>query len=221
MLGGFLKQMNDTLQYNRDLLGKRKSARELYKEEIKSRTSTYDHVVLEQVRERVAKKLRRNHTEEILARVVAVVLLGGVVTGLIWTVSFISAGRKIKNETPVVNEFFTTIDYKQSDGRILRSEHYPSGARAAETFFKHGLRHQNSESYYESGEQFRSALYYHDTLVTEVFLFKSGDTITNFPPVDERKIMIVNLTDAKRRKRIKFRMFDNKIVPGSYTEVPF
>jgi hypothetical protein len=37
MGGGFLRQMNETLKYNRDLLGRKKTSKEKYAEDVKDR----------------------------------------------------------------------------------------------------------------------------------------------------------------------------------------
>jgi hypothetical protein len=69
MLGGFLKQMNDSMQQNRRLLrksdkSKSKQVREAYNEEIKRQASRYDHVDVEALKERVRKKVSRNIIQE-------------------------------------------------------------------------------------------------------------------------------------------------------------
>ena len=57
IVGGFLKLMNDTLLYNRDILGKRKSTRELYKDEIRKTGSRSEYQDLGTVRQRVAERI--------------------------------------------------------------------------------------------------------------------------------------------------------------------
>src|SRR5688572_14880509 len=83
---GALKQMSDTFKYNRDLLGRKKSIREIYREEIKKRGTTSDQQNLEYVRERVSKALLRNRTAEVLAKAAAIVTFLGLVIGIIWAI---------------------------------------------------------------------------------------------------------------------------------------
>lgn len=52
---GSLKQMNDTLKYNREILPKRKSAREVYHDEVKKSLSSGDRADLEMIRIRTGK----------------------------------------------------------------------------------------------------------------------------------------------------------------------
>lgn len=86
---------------------------------------------------------------------------------------------------------------------------------------KNGLKHQNSESYYPSGEQFRSALYYYDTLVREVYFFKDGDTIKNFPRVDNHKVYQIKLPRPNKKRTVEFYFFDGKIIQETYREYPY
>lgn len=215
---GVLKQMNDTFKHNRNLLGKKKSAREIYKEEIKKRGTTADKQNLEFVRLRVAKALRRNRSQELLARLIAVLTLVALVPGIIWV--FINIDFTIPKKTKYENKaaLFSIIIYEHENGLKLKTDYYHGGPKASETFLKDGMRHQNSESYYESGEQFRSALYYYDTLVTDVYFYKSGDTIQNFPAKYDQEVYQITLHDKARGKKIQFDFYDGKIIQGTYME---
>jgi hypothetical protein len=219
MLGdGFLKQMGDTLKYNRELLGKKKSAREVYKEEVKQRKLTYESYDLNEVRARVEKRLKRNKWNEFANRTIANVLLLAIGYGIYWAIqSWAYFG--ITEKKPIDGtQFFKTVVYHQSKGIDLRVDFFHRGPKASETFFKDGLRHQNSESYYESGEQFRSALYYRDTLVTELYLFKSGDTIKNFPMLTDKLVHRIKVQDPKKKATVEFDFYDGKIIPDTYKE---
>ncbi|MCB0490453.1 MAG: hypothetical protein KDC99_18390, partial [Cyclobacteriaceae bacterium] len=81
---GVLKQMSDTFKYNRSLLGKKKTAREAYKEEIRRRGTDFNNVDVKALRTRVAKSLMRNRTQEVLSRLFAGLLLASFVGGMIW-----------------------------------------------------------------------------------------------------------------------------------------
>lgn len=216
MMGGFgsLKQMSDTFKYNRDLLGKKKTARERQKDEIRIRSSTYENVNIDYVKARVSAKLKRNKTQEIISAFLAVALLLIVVGGVVWI--FFSVDST-KNVEPSL-QFFNTIDYRQSNGLVLRTDYYVGGPKAAETTMKDGLKHQNSESFYSTGEQFRSASYYYDTLVREFYFFKNGDTIKNFPMIPDSVVARVTLRDVKHERKIEFDFIDGKIILGTYRE---
>ena len=220
MLGGFgsLKQMSDSFKYNRDLLGKKKTARERQVEEIRLKSSTYENANFDYVKARVSNKLKRNRTQEIVSATVSVMLIGCVVSGAVW-IAFSAEEEPPSNKEEPRLEFFNTITYKQEgEGLYLRTDYYPKGPKAAETTMKNGMRHQNSESYYPSGEQFRSALYYYDTLVREFYFYKNGDTIKNFPVVADTIVARITLRVLKRHKKIEFDIIDGKIIAGTYKE---
>jgi hypothetical protein len=213
---GALKQMNDTFKYNRDLLGKKKAALERQRDEIRVRPSTYENVNLDYVKARISAKLKRNKTQEMISAFVAVFFLLTIIGGVIWIALSIDFSRK--NEPSTSRAFFHTITYKQSNGLYLRTEYFVGGPKASETMIKDGMKHQNSESFYETGEQFRSALYYYDTLVREVYFYKTGDTIKGFPVVPDTVVAHITLRYAKRHKKIEFDFIDGKIVGATYQE---
>jgi antitoxin component YwqK of YwqJK toxin-antitoxin module len=215
---GVLKQMSDTFKYNRDLLGKKKALKEIYKDEIMKRPTTSENQDLELVRLRVEGALRRNRTHELFAKVVAVLSLSALLGGIVWAsiaIDFTPAKRKKYEDK---SKLFRTKMYDHSKELKLKADYFPGGPKASETLIKDGLRHQNSESYYESGEQFRSALYYYDTLVNDIYFYKSGDTIRNFPAVYDQEVHRITLHDNTGRKKIEFDLYDGKIIQGTYME---
>jgi antitoxin component YwqK of YwqJK toxin-antitoxin module len=215
---GFLKQMNDTIRHNRDLLGKKRSARELYKDEVRIRTTPIDHQNLEFLRARVEEKLKRNKSQELVVAITSIFFVALLSIALIWSfVSFDFTGKQ-KTSSSGTPELYRTFIYNQSNGLGIKTEYFIYGTKASETYLKNGLKHQNSESYYETGEQFRSALYYYDTLITEVYLFKSGDTIKNFPVIQDLKIHHIQATNERLKLHVEFDIYDGKVIKGSYRE---
>jgi hypothetical protein len=216
---GSFKQMSDSFWYNRSLLGKRKSAREIYKEEIKRRDGKYENQNIEDIRIRIANRLRRNRVQEIFGRVTVILILVLVISGTVWIISNIDFTWKKKGRYDNKSGLFKTIIYKQSNGLDLKTDYFIHGPKAAETFLKDGMKHQNSESYYESGQHFRSALYFNDTLITEIYFFKTGDTIKNFPTIIDKDVHRIRLIDKPRSKNIEFDFFEGKIIQGTYKEI--
>lgn len=219
---GFLKQMNDSIRYNKEILGKKKSVQEVQKDKIKNQTLTFSKESLEFVRSRVSSALHRNKTAEIISRCFTLTLAGLVILLLVggsWVLisklSFITPA-KYANKSAL----FTTVEYNQGDNTIHKIDYYPKGSKAAETFLKNGLKHQNSESYYQTGEQFRSALYYYDTLVTEVYFFKNGDTIKNFPLIADSEAHHIKAVNKSNSTEIQFDFYDGKIIHNTYREIP-
>lgn len=226
-MGGFLKQMNDTMQQNRRLLrksdkSKSKQVREAYNEEIKRQASRYDHVDVEALKERVRKRVQRNIVQEKLIKETALTFVVVFIIGV--TGVIISFDFNVKKKLPFgdTSTLFKTEEYPDEKiGYKRKVEYYHNGPKAAESLIKNGLKHQNSESYYPSGEQFRSALYYYDTLVREVYFFKDGDTIKNFPIVDHHKVYQIKLPRPNKKRTVEFYFFDGKIIQETYREYPY
>lgn len=216
---GVLKQMSDTFKYNRSLLGKKKSVRQIYKDEIKKRGTTLQNVNVTELRSRIAKKLKRNRTQEILTRLIAGTLLLAFFLVIVWAIVSFDFTWKKEGKYDNKSALFTTILYKQPNGLILKKDFYKRGPKAAVTFLKDGLKHQNAESFYESGEQFRSALYFYDTLVKDLYFFKSGDTIKHFPTFNDTVVYRVSLVDSTRQLKVEFDFFDGKIIQDTYKEL--
>lgn len=227
MMGGFLKQMNDTMQQNRRLLrksdkSKSKQVREAYNEEIKRQALRYEHVDVDALKERVRKKVHRNIIQEKIIKTIALTVLATFVVAVIWVI--ISFDFTVKKKSPFTDSqslFKTEIHPHDQAGYSLKVDYYHHGPKAAESLIKNGLKHQNSESYYPSGEQFRSALYYYDTLVREVYFFKDGDTIKNFPIVDHHKVYQIKLPRPNKKRTVEFYFFDGKIIQETYREFPY
>jgi hypothetical protein len=229
LAGGFgsLKQMNDTIKQNRRLLkgtekNKSKQVREAYREEIKKISSRYENVDLEELKKRVRKKLERNIKLELIHRAFGIGILITLISGVIWVI--LSFDFTVKKPSPYsdTSKLFNTQVFPHENSEYeLRIDFYHHGSKAAESLIKNGLKHQNSESYYPSGEQFRSALYYYDTLVREVYFFKDGDTIKNFPAVDHHKVYQIKLAQPDKKRTIEFYFFDGKIIQDTYREYPY
>ncbi|NBP67311.1 MAG: hypothetical protein EBU52_01065 [Cytophagia bacterium] len=215
---GFLKQMNDTIKYNRDILGKKRSVRDIYKDEILNRDTTYNKEALNSVRERVSIALKRNRKKEFLSRVVTLTILLLIVLGLIWVFVKPDIKEERKGKYDDKSKLYNTVMYDISGTVKLKRDYFIRGSKAADTYLKDGRKHQNSESYYESGEQFRSALYFYDTLLTDIYFYKTGDTISNFPVLDNNKVHRLKLLNKTRTKEIEFDFFDGKIIQGTYQE---
>jgi len=204
--------MNDSIKYNRDLRGKRKSLKEIYEQEIKNTSGEYNH---EDVKERVTRHLARQRKFSIISRITAISLMAIIGLGVYFTVqAFKKAPEKQKSSTP---SYFKTVFYDMPNNEQLKVDYYKYGPKAAETRYKNGLKHQNSESYYSTGEQFRSALYFKGSLIIDLYLFKDGDTIKNFPNVSFHEVHHIELTKQDSTE-ISFDFLDGKIIYGTYHE---
>jgi hypothetical protein len=215
---GVLKHMIDVTRYNRDLLGKKKTPKELYRDELRRKSIGNSNQDINQLQNRIAQKLERNTTEEFIVRLIAVTLLAGLIIGTLWVIPLIDFSVKTKPIVEDKKQLFTTFTATQPNGLELQTDYYHHGTKAADTFYKNGRKHQHSESYYETGEQFRSALYYYDSLITEVYFYKTGDTIPDFPVIRDDNIHKISLLTKDKSKRIEFEFYDGKILKGTYKE---
>lgn len=219
MIGfGTLKQMNDTLKQNRAMLGKRKSLRELYKEEVKNRISTHENIDLAALRLRVTERQKRNLIQEAFVKVIVVLVVAGLVVGGIWIALSIDFSVKVEHPTVRGKDLFGQTLTLLPDSIIHKIEYFNDGPKAAEGYLINGRKHQNHESYYSTGEQFRSALYYNDTIVVDYYFYKWGDTIRNFPYVSDTVIKHITLTVPEKSLVVEFDIYDGKTVIGTYKE---
>ena len=217
---GFLRQMNDTIRYNRELLGKKKTLAEINKDHTRNKPQQADSKSLAYLRENVRKAIERNPLQERIIGMIGGMLLAILIVACIWFISQADfmVTKKGKHADP--HTLYSTYLFKHSNGLDLKKEYFYQGTIAAETLLKHGRKHQQSESYYESGEQFRSALYFYDTLITEVYFFKNGDTIKNFPAIDDDKIHRIKVLHQQKKQLVDFEIWDGKLLPASYHENP-
>jgi len=210
MLGGFLKHMTDSIKYNRDLIKNRKSLNDIYRQEAKKGSG---HINQKDVKERVALYLKRRRKVTLISKVSSLLLLSAVIIGIYVSISNFKSSED--KESLKRRPYFNAVIYNKPANEQVKIDYYWYGPKAAETRLKNGLKHQNSESYYSSGEQFRSALYYKDSLIVDLYFFKSGDTIKNFPNVSSSEVQHIELKRSDSSK-VSFDYFDGKVIYGSY-----
>jgi hypothetical protein len=218
---GVVKQAFDTFKYNRDLLGKKKSAREIFREEIERRGTNLGKVKLADLKERVAARLKTQRAEEIRTKAKAIIFTSLLLMGISWfVVSASSWSSATKQEPTDPSKLFSSHYDVLPDSSVMKTDYYPGATKAARTILQKGLRQQRSVSYYESGERFRSALYYNDTLIAETYFYKSGDTIRRFPEIRDNKVHKITLTDPTGATAITFHFYDGKMIRDTYVETP-
>ncbi len=212
---GSLKHMNDTIRQNREILRKKnkKSLRDRYKEEALKLTSITDNADPEEVRERIRQNIHHSPRTKFLTKAASIASALLILCATVWIIVLLIKPRPVIRPKPV----FLVREYPISDGLINRSEYFRSGALAAETLLYEGRKHHESNSWYESGELFRTATYYHDTLLVEMYFLKTGDTTRGFPNADS-SVRHISIRDSNTNKLISFDLIDGKIVEKSYTE---
>ena len=193
-------------------------ARKLYKEEALNRFSNHSHDNPEEVSRRVRKRLERNAFKDWLLRICIIIFSIFLLSAGILLIRKLVSFNLHTDKYPLKSAIFKTVIYENGNGDQLKVDYFTDGPKAAETRLKNGLKHQNSESFYETGEQFRSALYYKDTLITEIYFYKNGDTIKNFPIINRDAVMHVVIPAVPKSKKIEFDFYDGKIITGTYKE---
>jgi hypothetical protein len=192
--------------------------RQLYKDEALNHFSDHSIENADELKARVRKKLKRNLRLEAWTRIFSIVLtlivLVLMTVGVRYIIHFAShKTQKYANKAGL----FRTIVYTENGVRI-KYDYFIEGPKASTTTLKGKLKHQNSESYYETGEQFRSALFYYDTLIHEIYFYKNGDTIKNFPRIEDLEAHHISISANEKHRRMEFDYYDGKIISGTYTE---
>lgn len=215
--GGFLRFMNDTIKHNRELLGKRKSLKEIHQDESRIKSAVISEQSQKNASERVALRPKYSRTQELFGRLIFISMILSFFAAGAWHLHYSYKDTVAKSETTPQKPFRTVIS-NEANGLQLKTDYYHDGPRASETFLKNSYKHQNSESYYSTGEQFRSALYYYDTLVTEVYFFKTGDTIPNFPQIQDQEVHPLKFINSRQKKLVSFDFYDGKVILNTYQE---
>ena len=226
MLGGFLDQMRKTIQQNRNLLKRTTFFNQrdyrIYDKPLAQKEkgaviepTAVDEETLRQIRIKLKKQRRSKRIKAFF--------IFGFATSLIGFILFkiLNGPRKdnrfVHEESPKTNKHFKAVNRPIGKGRILRIEYFNFGPKSAETKYKNGMKHQQSTSFYPTGEVFRAAAYFYDTLITEVYYYKNGDTIKNFPGHMSQTIQHITLV-PNDSLRLNFDFYDGKIMTGTYIE---
>lgn len=209
---GFLRHMIDSIKYNSNILGKKRPLKEL-NTTLKSgygKTGNPQHLK-KVVDMRAAKRRKELIRNRIIALSIAVffILFWLFITHKYYSPHF---GKK--------KTYFEVRVRQISENELIRTHYYILGGKAQDTRYRNGLRHQNSESYYETGEQFRSALYYKDTLITEIFLSKQLDTLSVVLETKGKVYSTLWLKDRRQQRIIQVGYQKGRIIPSTYMELP-
>ncbi len=122
MGGGFLRQMSETIKYNRDLLGKKRSIKEKYKDDVKSKKQTIAKDNLKYVNERLKLSLNRIGFQQRYYKILSWLL--GLAFMVILTIALIKLYERPKsiieeiNNTPV----YTFEQYSISKNEVIVKE---------------------------------------------------------------------------------------------------
>ncbi len=216
--GGFgsLDAMNKTISNNRNLL-KKKRGFEVLKENF-SRTKNVRVFKFKKASKEYLSQLGEETRTRGKIRFIKVFIAIFFIFCLVGSAFYKLMKQPVESQMEKVyrSKYFTSKSYSIEKGMILKVDYFSHGQKAVETKYLNGLRHQNSESWYPSGEQFRSAVYWKDTLINEVYFYPNGDTLNNFATTHTDSISFVRLFDRKKDKVYSFYFSDGRILPSSY-----
>lgn len=219
---GFVSNMVKAIQYNRGLL-QRPTLKEKH-----DKSGSYSDLgkdwkfkkaskkLLEKIRVTSAEQRKKNLFRQVVA-LLSITCVFGIGFWYLFNVK-VEPPKRLTRAIPPKFDFFTSKVYPLENGLELKLEFLRAGPKIAETKYKNGRKHQTTESYYASGEQFRSALYDNDTLVVDYYFFKNGDTIPDFSADYADKVRHFATRNSGGNKIISFDYWDGKIVPETYQE---
>ncbi|MEQ8245591.1 hypothetical protein [Fulvivirga sp.] len=208
--------MNKTLANNRNLLKKKRGfeiLKERFRRSGKVRVYKYKKAS-KQYLAQLGEETRKRGKIRLIKIILAIFLIFGFVGFAFY--SIMQQPVESQMEKVIKSKYFTSRTYPVENNMILKVDYFSHGQKAVETKYLNGLKHQNSESWYPSGEQFRSAVYWKDTLVNEVYFYPNGDTLKNFSTTYADSVNFVRLVDRKKKKVYSFYFSDGKILPTGH-----
>src|SRR5689334_22881562 len=106
---GVVKQAHDIMKQNRALLGKKKTARELYREEIQNHPTTMEGVTVEGLRERVRERIKRERKHAFASKLGALFFIALLVAALAWMAMMIfDPPKRAHKEGQVTSKYFSS-----------------------------------------------------------------------------------------------------------------
>ena len=219
---GFISSMNRSIEQNRAMAKRKdgyfkKGVNARYDKKGAGQNEESDQFIDPVVQERIRVKLLKQRGKSIRTKV-TVIGLSVVLAGLLIFIGLNFTFEGYSSDQLAELKSFETLTSKTEDGLDVKVEFYESGTQSARTLYKNGVKHEQSISYYESGEKFRSATYLHGSLVSETYFFKTGEQIADFPLITDDKIHHIELLDPNRSVDIEFDFYDGKILGKTYSE---
>lgn len=101
--GGFLRQMNDTIEANRKLLRRRltvEKIKETYREQVLRNPSHYGQMNPEQLKIQIRRKLARNQIVELFRYAYAAGLIILLAAGVVWIILVMTSFSKVHAQIP-------------------------------------------------------------------------------------------------------------------------
>jgi hypothetical protein len=103
LLGGFLKQMNDSIESNRRLLSKKitvEKIKQAYRDQVMKQPSHYEHMNPEELKAQIRLKLARNRIRELTGRAYAIGLMILFMAAVIWLITLVTAFTTVHAQIP-------------------------------------------------------------------------------------------------------------------------
>ncbi|MEQ9168354.1 MAG: hypothetical protein RLO12_19005, partial [Fulvivirga sp.] len=129
----------------------------------------------------INQRMKLRNERVLIKQILVITLLGVIFAALMFYLFFTPTKHASTLGKPLVKDYYSTETRPLGNNIQLKIEYFDMGSIAATTKMKNGYKHQQSESWYPNGKQFRFAVYWYDTLINEVYFAPSGDTLKNSP----------------------------------------
>lgn len=214
---GSLQAMINTIKSNRALLRKKRGFETLKEHQGQSkikRVYKFKKASKEDLLE-INEKMKLRNKNVLIKQIVLFSILGGIFSYLMYVVFFTPSEHTSELGKPMKMEYYSTQMKPLGNHLYMKVEYFDMGTVAAETKMKNGFKHQQSESWYPNGKQFRSAVYWYDTLINEVYFAPTGDTIRHLSSWHKKEPVFVKIEDYGQHN-YSFYCSDGKIIPNTF-----
>lgn len=217
--GGFgsLQAMITTIKNNRALLKKKRGfdvlkdnlGKPKHKRIYKFKSASKKDLI------EINQKMKLRNKFILIKQIVLFSILGIIFSYVMYVVFFTPSEHTSTLGKPMRTDYYSTQIKPIGNLMYLKVEYFDMVTVAAETKMKNGLKHHQSESWYPNGKQFRSAVYWYDTLIYEVYFAPTGDTIRHLTRWHRKEPTYVKIEDYGQHN-YSFYCSDGKIIPNTF-----
>ncbi|QSE98554.1 hypothetical protein [Fulvivirga lutea] len=217
--GGFgsLQAMINTIKSNRALLRKKRGFETLKEHQGQSkikRVYKFKKASKEDLTE-INQRMKLRNKNVLIKQIILFSVLGIIFSFLMYAFFFTPSKQTSSLGKPMRTEYYSTQMKPLGNNMYLKVEYFDMSNVAAETKIKNGFKHQQSESFYPNGRQFRSAVYWYDTLINEVYFAPTGDTLKHSVKWHDKEPIFIRLKGYDQNE-YTFYCSEGKIIPGTF-----
>ncbi len=214
---GSLQAMINTLKNNRAIL-KRKRGYDTLKENLGQskvkRVYRYKSASKEDLLE-INQRMKLRNERVFIKQIALIALLGLLFSALMFYVIFTPTEQASTLGKSLIKDYYSVQIKPLGNNMQLKVEYFDMGSIAATTKIKNGYKHQQSESWYPNGKQFRSAVYWYDTLINEVYFAPTGDTIKHSTTWNKKDPTFIKV-EGYGQSNYSFYCSEGKIIPDTF-----